>query len=119
LTYRQLGYSLIGMTQAVEAKLARELEICFLPLAFVTDYDCWHQGTEAVTVEMVVANLGKNTGNARGLIRELVMKIGGDGRDCGCGRALADAIITAPAMIPEKTYKKLEMIIGKYIKDRI
>jgi 5'-methylthioadenosine phosphorylase len=119
LTYRQLGYSLIGMTQAAEAKLARELEICFLPLAFVTDYDCWRQEAEPVTVEMVVANLSKNTGNARELIRELVQEIGASGRNCGCGQALANAIITTPAMIPEKTYKKLEMVIGKYIKDRI
>jgi 5'-methylthioadenosine phosphorylase len=119
LTYRQLGYSLIGMTQAVEAKLARELEICFLPLAFVTDYDCWHQEAEPVTVEMVVANLSQNTGKARELIRELVMKIGADARSCDCGQALANAIITSPAMIPDKTFKKMEMIIGKYIKDRI
>ena len=119
LTHRQLGYSLIGMTQAVEAKLARELEMCFLPLAFVTDYDCWHQEAEPVTVEMVVANLSKNTGNARNLIRELIVNIPADRRACTCGQALAQSIITSPSMIPEKTFKKLEMIIGKYIKDRI
>ena len=67
LTYRKLGYDLIGMTQAIEAKLARELEMCFLPLAFVTDYDCWHEDTAAVTVEMVVQNLQENTENAREL----------------------------------------------------
>jgi 5'-methylthioadenosine phosphorylase len=119
LTYRQMGYALIGMTQAVEAKLARELEMCFLPLAFVTDYDCWHQSEESVTVEMVIANLNKGITEIKKLL-PLVIKALPEKRDaCTCAWALANSIITAPAVIPEKAYKQLELIIGKYIKSRI
>jgi len=115
--YRQLGFSIIGMTQAIEAKLARELEMCFLPLAFVTDYDCWHE--EPVTVEMVIRNLNKNTENAKKLVRDIVAHSGQDRETCACSSSLAAALITAPQMIPESAYKRLEIIIGKYIKDRI
>jgi len=116
---RQLGFSLIGMTQVVEAKLARELELCFLPLAFVTDYDCWHPDHESVTVEMVVQNLHLNAGNAEKLIRLLAADIPPVRTACTCARALATSIMTNPISIPGKTYKNLEIIIGKYIKDRI
>lgn len=122
LANRRMGYSLIGMTQAVEAKLARELEMCFLPLAFVTDYDCWHHSEEPVTVEMVVTNLKKGVAAVRKLLPELVRHMPGERSErsaCSCASALADAIITAPALIPEKTYKKLELVIGKYIRSRI
>ena len=119
LANRQMGHALIGMTQAVEAKLARELEMCFLPLAFVTDYDCWHQSEEPVTVEMVVANLNKGVAQIKNLL-PLVIRALPEKRDaCACAGVLATSIITAPAMIPEKTYKKLELIIGKYITTRI
>ncbi len=118
LTYRQLGYDIIGMTQAVEAKLARELEICFLPLAVVTDYDCWHPETAAVTVEMVMENLRRNTDNARALIRRLCEVIPA-ARACACGRALATALITRPEIIPEKTFARLQLITGKYIRERM
>lgn len=117
--YRQMGYSVIGMTQAVEAKLARELELCFLPLSFVTDYDCWHETAEAVTVEMVIENLNKNTEIADRLIRSLAGLIHEERDSCSCSRTLENAIITHPSMIPEKTFKKLEFIIGKYIKERV
>jgi len=119
LMYRQLGFSVIGMTQAVEAKLTRELEMCFLPLAFVTDFDCWHESAEPVSVEMVITNLNRNTENARQLIRLLAEKIPASRDHCACSVALDQAIITSPAVIPEKTYKKLELLIGKYIKNRI
>jgi 5'-methylthioadenosine phosphorylase len=119
LANRQMGYALIGMTQAVEAKLARELEMCFLPLAFVTDYDCWHQSEEAVTVEMVVANLNKGVAQIKKLLPLLIEALPAKRGTCTCASALATSIITAPAMIPEKTYKKLELIIGKYITSRI
>jgi len=115
---RRLGHALIGMTQAVEAKLARELEMCFLPLAFVTDYDCWHQSEEAVTVEMVVANLKKGVAQIKRLLPELVGALPRE-RGCACASALAASIITAPALIPERTYKKLEIILGKYIPSRL
>jgi len=117
--YRQLGFSVIGMTQAVEAKLARELEMCFLPLAFVTDYDCWHEGTEAVTVEMVIRNLNQNAENAKKLIQELSREINPQRDQCRCSSALANAIITAPVMIPTRTFRRLEIVIGKYIKERL
>ena len=119
LANRKMGHSLIGMTQAVEAKLARELEMCFLPLAFVTDYDCWHQGEESVTVEMVIANLNKGVARVKKLLPLLISELPRQRDACSCASALAASIITAPIMIPEKTYKKLELIIGKYIKSRI
>ncbi|MEI6614834.1 MAG: MTAP family purine nucleoside phosphorylase, partial [Chrysiogenales bacterium] len=119
LAYRQLGFSLIGMTQAVEAKLARELEMCFLPLALVTDYDCWHQSAESVTVEMVIANLNKALAGVTKLLPLIISAIPEKRAACACSGALATAIITAPQMIPEKTYKKLEIIVGKYIKSRL
>ncbi|MCX6556201.1 MAG: S-methyl-5'-thioadenosine phosphorylase [Candidatus Aminicenantes bacterium] len=119
LAYRQMRFSLIGMTQAVEAKLARELEMCFLPLALVTDFDCWHQSGESVTVEMVVANLNKAVAGVKKLLPLIIAAIPEKREACACGSALATSIITAPAMIPEKTYKKLELIVGKYIKSRL
>jgi len=119
MAYRQLGFSLIGMTQAVEAKLARELEMCFLPLAFVTDYDCWHQSEESVTVEMVIANLNKGVAQIKKLLPMIIQELPAKRDACPCAGALAGSIITAPPLIPEKTYKKLELIIGKYIKSRI
>lgn len=119
LAYRQLGFSLIGMTQAVEAKLARELEMCFLPLAMVTDYDCWRQSEESVTVEMVIANLDKAVAGVKKLLPLIIGALPEKRASCACASALATSIITAPPMIPEKTYKKLELIIGKYIKSRL
>jgi len=118
LVYRQLGFSVIGMTQAIEAKLARELEFCFIPLAFVTDYDCWHQEVEAVSVEMVINYLNKNIANAKKIIALFCEKVPAE-TTCSCRNALQNAIITNPAMIPNKTFRKLELIIGKYIKNRI
>lgn len=114
--YRKLGLSIIGMTQAIEAKLARELEMCFAPLSFVTDYDCWHQEAEHVSVEMVIQYLTKNSENAGNLVRGLVNNIGQVKPDCQCGSSLENAVITSPAAIPAAAYKKLELIIGKYIK---
>ncbi|MFH2107674.1 MAG: S-methyl-5'-thioadenosine phosphorylase [Chrysiogenia bacterium] len=119
LAYRQMGYSLIGMTQAAEAKLARELEMCFLPLAMVTDYDCWHQSEESVTVEMVIANLNLGVANMKKLLPLIIGELPEKRDSCLCAGALTNSIITAPQMIPAKTYKKLELVIGKYIKSRI
>jgi 5'-methylthioadenosine phosphorylase len=119
LANRQMGHALIGMTQAVEAKLARELEMCFLPIAFVTDYDCWHQSEESVSVEMVIANLNKGIAQIKKLLPRIIGEMPEKRDSCACASALATSIMTAPAMIPEKTYKKLELVIGKYIKSRI
>jgi 5'-methylthioadenosine phosphorylase len=119
LAYRQLGFSLIGMTQAVEAKLARELEMCFLPLAMVTDYDCWHQCEEPVTVDMVIANLNKAVAGVKKLLPLIIGAVPEKREACPCASALATSIITAPGVIPEKAYKKLEIIVGKYITSRM
>ncbi|MBN2345684.1 MAG: S-methyl-5'-thioadenosine phosphorylase [Candidatus Aminicenantes bacterium] len=116
---RRMGHALIGMTQAVEAKLARELEMCFLPLALVTDYDCWHQAEQAVTVEMVVANLKQGVAGVQRLLPMLARELPQSREACSCADALSSSIITAPALIPEKTYRKLELIIGKYIPSRL
>jgi 5'-methylthioadenosine phosphorylase len=93
--------------------------MCFLPLAFVTDYDCWHQGEEAVSVEMVIANLKLGVARIKQLLPRLIRELPQQRGACSCASALAASIITAPIMIPEKTYKKLELIIGKYIPSRI
>ncbi|MCU0287301.1 MAG: S-methyl-5'-thioadenosine phosphorylase [Acidobacteria bacterium] len=114
--YRQLGLSIIGMTQVIEAKLARELEMCFIPLSFVTDYDCWREEEEHVSVEMVINFLNKNTENAENLIKAILGSIDNVKIDCQCGSSLQNAIITNRATIPETTYQRLEPIIGKYIK---
>ncbi len=113
--FRKLGFSVVGMTQAIESKLARELEMCFLPLSFVTDYDCWHQDTESVSVELVIDNLEKNAGNADKLIAFLVKRFEVAAGECQCSCSLENAFITDPEKMPQETKKRLEPIIEKYI----
>jgi len=112
--YRSWGMDLIGMTNLQEAKLAREAEICYVTIAMVTDYDCWHEEEEPVTVGVLLGYLEKNSGNAQNLIKE-VLKILSDQFDCPCQHALQDAIITQPDVIPETTKEKLKVVIGKYL----
>jgi 5'-methylthioadenosine phosphorylase len=112
--YRAWGMDVIGMTNLQEAKLAREAEICYATLALVTDYDCWHPGHDAVTVELIIGNLLQNAETAQGTIAEAVSRIQGP-RACACKDALATAIITRPEQIPAQTKKDLEPIIGKYM----
>ena len=112
--YRQWGMDVIGMTNLQEAKLAREAEICYSTLALVTDYDCWHEGHDAVTVEAVIEYLNKNVKNAQAIMRAAVRRLAERPRACGCGTALKNAIFTAPELWPEATTKKLEAIIKKY-----
>ena len=112
--YRSWGMDIIGMTNLQEAKLAREAEICYATLALVTDYDCWHPGHDAVSIEMVVEYLNKNVRNAQIILREALKGLQKDDRDCKCGSALQHAIFTAPNLWPEATTKKLEAIIKKY-----
>ncbi|HZH31705.1 MAG TPA: S-methyl-5'-thioadenosine phosphorylase [Pyrinomonadaceae bacterium] len=112
--YRSWGMDVIGMTNLQEAKLAREAEICYATLALVTDYDCWHEDHDAVSVETVVEYLNKNVRNAQVIMREAVKRLGASGRGCSCGSALKNAIFTAPDLWPEATTKKLEAIIKKY-----
>ena len=113
--YRSWGMDLIGMTNLQEAKLAREAEICYVTIAMVTDYDCWHEEEEAVTVETLIVYLNKNSQNAQRLIKE-VLNILPQEFDCNCQHALENAILTSPIMIPDKTREKLDLIIGKYVK---
>jgi 5'-methylthioadenosine phosphorylase len=113
-TYRQLRFDVIGMTNLTEAKLAREAELCYAAFAMITDYDCWHPQHDAVTLEEIIGNLGKNAENVQRAIREAVREIG-DERSCKCGRALAHAIITDRSLIPAATKRRLTPIIGKYI----
>jgi 5'-methylthioadenosine phosphorylase len=112
--YRSWGMDIIGMTNLQEAKLAREAEICYATLALVTDYDCWHPGHDAVTVETVIEYLNKNVRNAQVIMREAVKRLGSHVRACKCSSALKNAIFTAPNLWPEATTKKLEAIIKKY-----
>lgn len=114
--YRSWGMDVIGMTNLQEAKLAREAEICYATLALVTDYDCWHPGHDAVTVETVIEYLNQNVRNAQIIIREAVKALASQPRDCKCGSAVKSAIFTAPDLWPEATARKLEAIIGKYRK---
>jgi 5'-methylthioadenosine phosphorylase len=112
--YRQSGMDIIGMTNLQEAKLAREAEICYATLALVTDYDCWHEEHDAVTVETVIENLNKNVRNAQIIMREAVRELASHKRGCKCGDALKNAIFTSPELWPDETRRKLEAIIKKY-----
>jgi len=112
--YRSWNMDIIGMTNLQEAKLAREAEICYVTMALVTDYDCWHPGHEAVTVDQVIAVLNRNSENAQRLIRETVRQLNGE-RPCKCGSALKSAILTDRTKIPATTREKLKLLIGKYI----
>lgn len=113
-TYRQLRFDVIGMTGVTEAKLAREAELCYATVALVTDYDCWHPQHDAVTLNEILANMGRNTENVQRAIREAVRTLSGE-RTCKCGTALAHAIVTDRKVIAAATKKRLAPIIGKYI----
>ena len=112
--YRSWGASVIGMTALPEAKLAREAEICYATLACVTDYDCWHETEESVTIEMALVNLEKNAAIAKGIVRKAAARIP-QNRECDCAQALKNAIITAPKRIPRQMKRDLRLLIGKYI----
>ena len=113
--YRKLGMDVIGMTNLQEAKLAREAEICYVTIAMVTDYDCWHPHHDSVTVEQVVAVLMKNADHACQVVKHAVKAMPKE-RSCKCGSALANAIITDREKIPAATRDKLKLILGKYLK---
>ncbi len=113
--YRQWGLDVIGMTALAEAKLAREAEICYATMAMVTDYDCWHEEEEDVSIETVIENLQKNAELAKQIIVSSLDLIPVE-RKCPCANALKNAIITSRSDIPEKAAQKLQVIIGKYLK---
>ncbi len=115
--YRGWGMDVIGMTNLQEAKLAREAEICYVTIAMVTDYDCWHPHHDSVTVDQVVAVLLKNAESASTVVRETVAALPA-GRSCKCGSALAHAILTDRNKIPAATRERLKLILGKYLEGK-
>ena len=112
--YRSWGVDIIGMTAVPEAQLAREAEICYATMAHVTDYDVWHEEEEAVTVEMLIANLMANADLSKRTIAELVPLLT-DERPCDCGQTLSAAIITQRDLIPPEKVKQLGPIVDKHL----
>lgn len=113
--YRTFDVSVIGMTNIPEAKLAREAEICYGVIALATDYDCWHDSHEDVSVDAILAIIRQNVTTAKTIIKNAVGHIAAE-RKCSCASALQYAIITDKTVIPEKTMKNLDVIIGKYLR---
>jgi 5'-methylthioadenosine phosphorylase len=115
--YRSWGMDIIGMTALPEAKMAREAELCYATIACSTDYDCWRESEESVTVEMVIGNLSANIANAQRILRSVAKKIPADRshNTCECPTALAAAIMTTPSLIPAATKEKYNLFIGKYL----
>ncbi len=117
LDHRRLGYAIVGMTAVPEAKLAREAEICYASLAFVTDYDCWKEGEEAVTVEKILENLKEGSSRAQNVLRRalpLLARGAGGVSPCSCASALRYAVVTDPKHMKKQTFRKLKLLIGKY-----
>jgi 5'-methylthioadenosine phosphorylase len=112
--YRSWGADVIGMTNLQEAKLAREAEICYATMAMVTDYDCWHQGHDDVTVDQIVAVLHQNADNAGKVVKAAVAAMPSD-RSCACTSALKYAILTDRKLIPQATREKLALLLDKYL----
>ena len=113
-SYLALGASVIGMTNLTEAKLAREAEICYGIIALSTDYDCWHESHDDVTVEAIIQIIHQNVAMAKSIIRHAVAEISVT-PPCACGSAMQYAIITDRSYIPEATKKKLAPLVGKYL----
>lgn len=112
--YRAWGADVIGMTNLTEARLAREAELCYASLALVTDYDCWREATEDVSVETILAILGENAAAARRALAEAVRRVE-PSRDCGCRDAMRFGILTDRQAIPEAARQRLKPIIGRYL----
>lgn len=113
--YRKMRFDVIGMTSLGEAKLCREAEICYQAISFITDYDCWHETEEHVTVEAIIGHLTANAELGKEIVRQLAVKLPEE-RQCSCGSALQVAIVTSPSAMPAATRKRLAPLIGKYIK---
>jgi 5'-methylthioadenosine phosphorylase len=116
--YRAWGCDVIGMTNMPEAKLAREAEICYATVAMVTDFDCWHPGHDAVTVDMVVGVLLANAEKARALVKSVVPALSGHQGPCrqGCQHALDHALITAPIARDPALVARLDAVAGRVLK---
>ena len=117
MTYKGLGYSVIGMTNLPEAKLAREAEICYVTVAMVTDFDCWHPDHDAVTVSDIIAVLTANAERAKGLVARLARDFPREHEPCpiGSDRALEAALITAPGARDKKLLRKLDAVAGRVL----
>jgi 5'-methylthioadenosine phosphorylase len=111
--YRSWGMDVIGMTNLQEAKLAREAEICYVTIAMVTDYDCWHADHDAVEVTDIIRVLQQNAANACQVVAHSVKSMPEE-RNCKCGSALQHALITDRAAVPQTTIQRLGPIVGKY-----
>ncbi len=114
--YRHLGFDVIGMTAAPEAKLAREAEICYGVLACSTDYDCWHPDHDAVTAEMILENLSANVETAKRIVRAVISNLSTKRVDCPSSHALEKSIVTDPTRMSASTRQKLDLLVGKYLK---
>jgi 5'-methylthioadenosine phosphorylase len=117
MTYKQLGYSVIGMTNMPEAKLAREAEICYATVAMVTDFDCWHPDHDAVTVQQIIAVLMDNADRAKRLVARLARDFPAEHEPCpiGSDRALDTALITAPEARDPALIRKLDAVAGRVL----
>lgn len=115
--YRSWGASVIGMTNMPEAALAREAEICYATVAMVTDYDCWHEDHDAVSVEAVIKTLTENASNARALVEKIIPNLGNQRPSCsvGCDHSLEYALMTAPEKRDPKVVEKLKVIAGRVL----
>jgi len=109
--YRSWGASIIGMTALPEAKLAREAEICYATLACATDYDVWHDDHDAVTVDMVIANLLQNVATAQDVLRRIITRLP-EHRYCGCATALSNSVITSPEVMTASAKNRLKLLLG-------
>ena len=113
--YRSWGASLVGMTLLPEAKLAREAGLCYACVAMVTDYDCWHESHETVSVDMILANMARTVSVTKNVIKTVVGRLGGE-RTCECPQALKYAVVTAKDRIPPMRKKNLDLLAGEYLK---
>lgn len=115
--YRKLGMDIIGMTALPEAKLAREAELCYATIACATDYDCWYDSAESVSVDMVIGNLNANIENAKRILLSIAQKLPSDrsAQTCSCGHALESTIMTDATLIPVEIKEKYQLLIGRYI----
>jgi 5'-methylthioadenosine phosphorylase len=113
--YRSWGADVIGMTNLQEAKLAREAEICYATMAMVTDYDCWREGHDDVTVDQIVAVMHQNSENAAKVVKAAVAAMPKGERSCACASALKYAILTDRKTIPAATRQKLSLLLEKYL----
>ncbi len=112
--HRGWGASVVGMTALPEARLAREAELCYVTLAFVTDYDVWRQDEDDVSVDIVVKNLSRNVQTSQSIIRRMIWSIS-ESRDCACGNALETAIITGREAIPPETLERVGLLVDRYL----